>query len=59
MSKGGLLVILVNLLLKLIVGFGLWRMAMNYRAVNNNNNNAEDISQNPNYYVDEPINEGM
>ena len=58
MSKGGLLVILVNLLLKLIVGFGLWRMAMNYRAVNNNNN-AEDISQNPNYYVDEPINEGM
>ena len=58
MSKGGLLVILVNLLLKLIVGFGLWKMAMNYRAVNNNNN-AEDISQNPNYYVDEPINEGM
>ena len=31
MYKGGLLVILVNLLLKLVVGFGLWRMAMNYR----------------------------
>ena len=57
MSKGGLLVILINLLLKLIVGFGLWRMAMKYRTMGNPNN--EDISQNPNYYPDDPIQEGI
>ena len=55
MSKGGLLIILINLLLKLIVGFGLWRMAMKYRTMGNPNN--EDISQNPNYYPDDPIQE--
>ena len=55
MSKGGLLVILINLLLKLIIGFGLWRMAMKYRIAGNPNN--EDISQNPNYNHEDPIQE--
>ena len=36
MFKIGLLFVLINIVLKLIVGFGLWRMAMFYRASINN-----------------------
>ena len=53
MVKLGLLVLLGNIILKLIVGFGLWRMAMNYRDESNNPIN-EDISPQPQYYVEEP-----
>lgn len=34
MAKSGLLVLLANVILKAIVGFGLWRMAMAYNAPN-------------------------
>ena len=55
MYKIGLLVILINILLKVIVGFGLLRMAKNWREANNANN--EDISQNPNYYHEDQLHE--
>ena len=31
MFKGGLLFVLINIVLKLIVGFGLWKMAIFYK----------------------------
>lgn len=37
MAKSGLLVLLANIILKLIVGLGLWRMAMAYNASNSVN----------------------
>ena len=34
MLKFGLLILLINLFLKLILGVGLWKMAMNHKSEN-------------------------
>lgn len=54
MEKGGLIFVLINVLLKLPIGFGLWRMAMNSRDYSSNNTN--DMSQKPQYYAEDPRN---
>ena len=43
MFKGGLLFVLINIVLKLIVGFGLWKMAIIYRSSNNPQLVVEEI----------------
>ena len=43
MFKLGLLFVLINIVLKLIVGFGLWKMAIIYKASNNPQIVVEEI----------------
>ena len=51
MFKFGLLFVLINIVLKLIVGFGLWKMAIFYRASNNQQIVVEEIDPD---HVDNP-----
>ena len=53
MLKFGLLILLINLFLKLILGIGLWKMAMNHKSGNTveegmqeNQDNNDMLSQN-------------
>ena len=52
MHKFGLLLILANIILKLALGIGLWKMAMDFKS----NNNIG--MKNPNNYDEEVIERG-